>query len=96
MLSTIIGQSLYNIYKFLGYNCIGINYIGDWGTQFGKLTYAYKNWGDKAKIEKDPINELLNLYIRFHDESEKDSGLEQKARDEFKKLEEEKFAREAL
>ncbi|MFH1533533.1 MAG: arginine--tRNA ligase [Nitrospirota bacterium] len=87
LLSTIIGQSLYNIYKFLGYNCIGINYIGDWGTQFGKLTYAYKNWGDKSKIEKEPIAELLNLYVRFHDEAEKDPELEQKARDEFKKLE---------
>lgn len=87
LLSTIIGQSLYNIYKFLGYNCIGINYIGDWGTQFGKLTYAYNNWGDKAKIEKEPINELLNLYVRFHDKAEKDPELEQKARDEFKKLE---------
>ncbi len=87
LLSTIIGQSLYNIYKFLGYNCIGINYIGDWGTQFGKLTYAYKNWGDKSKIEKEPIKELLSLYVKFHDEAEKDPELEQKARDEFKKLE---------
>lgn len=88
LLSTVIGQSLYNIYKFLGYNCVGINYIGDWGTQFGRLTYAYKEWGDKAKIEKDPINELLKLYVKFHDESEKNPELEQKGRDEFKKLEE--------
>ena len=88
LLSTIIGQSLYNIYKFLGYNCIGLNYIGDWGTQFGKLTYAYKEWGDKKTIEKNPIDELLKLYVKFHEEAEKNPELEQKGRDEFKKLEE--------
>ncbi len=87
LLSTIIGQSLYNIYKFLGFNCIGVNHIGDWGTQFGKLTCAYKKWGDKAAVEKDPINELLKLYVRFHDEAEKEPSLEDNAREEFKKLE---------
>ncbi|MBD3360474.1 arginine--tRNA ligase [Candidatus Peregrinibacteria bacterium] len=87
LLSTVIGQSLYNIYQFLGYECIGINHIGDWGTQFGKLTYAYKKWGDYIIIEKDPINELLKLYIRFHEKAEKDPSLEEEARKEFKKLE---------
>lgn len=92
LLSTIIGQALYNIYDFLGYKTVGINHIGDWGTQFGKLTVAYKLWGDKKKVEKDPIEELLKLYVQFHDIVEKDPEegikLEQQARDEFKKLEE--------
>ncbi len=100
LLSTIIGQALYNIYNFLGYKAVAINHIGDWGTQFGKLTVAYKLWGDKKKVEKDPIEELLKLYVQFHDEVEKDAAelaksslggkgqkLEQQARDEFKKLE---------
>ncbi len=91
LLSTIIGQAIHNMYEFLGYKTIAINHIGDWGTQFGKLTVAYKLWGDKKKVEKDPIEELLKLYVQFHDEVEKDAGkgaeLEQQARDEFKKLE---------
>ena len=84
--STIIGQSLYNIYKFLGYKTIGDNHIGDWGTQFGKLIYAYKHWGDKKKIDKDPIEEMTKLYVRFHKEAEKNSELEELARKETKKL----------
>lgn len=91
LLSTIIGQALYNIYDYLGYKTVAINHIGDWGTQFGKLTVAYKLWGDKKKVEKDPIEELLKLYVDFHSEVEKDKvhgeELEQQARDEFKKLE---------
>jgi len=88
LLSTIIGQSLYNIYNSCGFKATSINHIGDWGTQFGKLTYAYKTWGSKEEIEKDPIPELLKLYVKFHDESEKDSSIENVARAEFKKLEE--------
>jgi arginyl-tRNA synthetase len=88
LLSTIIGQSLYDLYKNRGYTTISVNHIGDWGTQFGKLTYAYKQWGDKEAIEQDPIPELLKLYVNFHDEAERDEELDQKARDEFKKLEE--------
>lgn len=88
LLSTVIGHSLYNIYKSLGFKCMGINHLGDWGTQFGKLIYAYKNWGDRKAIEKDPIPELLKLYVRFHEEAEQDKGLDDKAREEFKKLEE--------
>lgn len=91
LLSTIIGQAIYNIYDYLGYKTVAINHIGDWGTQFGKLTVAYKLWGDKKKVEKDPIEELLRLYVEFHNEVEKDKirgeELEQQARDEFKKLE---------
>jgi arginyl-tRNA synthetase len=89
LLSTIIGQSLSNIFRFLGLDTLSINYIGDWGTQFGKLIYAYKTWGDKKVIEKDPIPELLKLYVKFHDEAEKDESIEDKGREEFKKLENE-------
>jgi len=87
ILSTVIGQSVYNIYKFLGFNTISINHIGDWGTQFGKLISAYKKWGAEQVIEKDPINELLKLYVKFHEESEKDESLNDEAREEFRKLE---------
>lgn len=87
LLSTIIGQCIYNTYKNLGYNTVGINYIGDWGTQFGKLIYAYKSWGNDEEISKDPINELLKLYVKFHEEAEKDDSLNDKGRAEFKKLE---------
>ncbi|MBP7671010.1 arginine--tRNA ligase [Candidatus Gracilibacteria bacterium] len=87
LLSTVIGQSLYNLYKFLGFKVISINHIGDWGTQFGRLIAAYKKWGDKATIEKDPINELLKLYIQFHDEEEKKPTLADEGRAEFRKFE---------
>ena len=86
--STIIGQALYNIFSFLGYRCIGDNHLGDVGTQFGKLIVAYKLWGNKKKIEKEPIKELLNLYVRFHEEAEKDKKLEDLAKEWSKKLEE--------
>jgi len=84
--STIIGQSLYNIYKFLGYKVISDNHIGDWGTQFGKLIYGYKKWGDKKKINQNPIREMTKLYVKFHKESEKNKNLEEFAREETKKL----------
>ena len=85
--STIIGQSLYNILSFLGYEVIGDNHIGDWGTQFGKLIYAYKQWGDREIIEKTPIKELLRLYIKFHEEAQKNPKLEDEGRFWFKELE---------
>ena len=85
--STVIGNSLYKIYDFLGYNSIGINHLGDWGTQFGKMIYAYKEWGNDELIEKDPIKSLQALYVKFHDEAEKDDTLEDKGREWFKKLE---------
>lgn len=87
LLSTIIGQSLNSLLKQCGYKVIRDNYIGDWGTQFGKLTYAIKTWGDMNQIEGDPIPELLKLYVKFHDEAEKDATLEERGRAEFKKLE---------
>ena len=85
--STVIGNSLYKIYNFLGYNSIGINHLGDWGTQFGKMIYAYKEWGDESEIEKDPIKSLQKLYVKFHEECEVDDCLEDKGREWFKKLE---------
>ena len=88
LLSTIIGDSIKKIYLRMGYEVINDNYLGDWGTQFGKLIYAIRTWGDEKIIAKDPIPELLKLYVKFHDESEKDPGLDDFGRLEFKKLEE--------
>jgi arginyl-tRNA synthetase len=85
--STIIGQAIYNIYKFLGYKVIGDNHIGDWGTQFGKLIYAIKKWGKEKEINKNPIKELHSLYVKFHKEAESNPELEEEARIWFKKLE---------
>ncbi len=85
--STVIGHSLYKIYKFLGFDAISINHLGDYGTQFGKLIVAYKKWGDKSAIEADPIPELLKIYVKFHDEAEKHPELEDEARAWFKRLE---------
>ncbi|MBR9682813.1 MAG: arginine--tRNA ligase [Candidatus Aenigmarchaeota archaeon] len=85
--STIIGNSLYRIYKSLGYKCIADNHLGDWGTQFGKLITAYKMWGSEKQVKQDPIPELLKLYVRFHDEAITNEDLLEKAREEFKKLE---------
>jgi len=85
--STVIGNSLYRIYEFLGYNCIGINHLGDWGTQFGKVIVAYNNWGNKEEIEKEPIKTLLELYVKFHDEAETKPELEDEARSWFTRME---------
>ncbi len=85
--STVIGNSLYKIYEFLGYNCIGINHLGDWGTQFGKLIAAYQKWGDDQEINDTPIQTLLKLYVKFHEEAEKKPELEEEGRRWFKKLE---------
>lgn len=85
--STIIGNSLYKIHTALGYKCVGINYIGDWGTQFGKLITAYIKWGDEKLLEQDPINYLYELYVRFHKAAETEESLNDEARCWFKKLE---------
>lgn len=85
--STVIGQSLYNIYKFLGYNSIGINHLGDWGTQFGKLIEGYKRWGKEYNIDKNPIDELTKLYVRINEECKKDERVLEECRKNFKKLE---------
>ncbi len=85
--STMIGNSLKLILQKCGYNTYSINYLGDWGTQFGKMIVAYKKWGDLAKIKADPINELTALYVKFHEEAEKDPSLEDDAREAFRKME---------
>ena len=94
--TTVIGHSLKLLHEFAGYKCVGINYLGDWGTQFGKLIVAYKLWGDKATIEQGGVDELVKLYVRINnaikDEEEasadKKSALADQSRAEFKKLEE--------
>ncbi len=85
--STIIGDALANIMEECGYKVIRWNYLGDWGTQFGKLIYAYKKWGSKAEIKKNPIDELLKLYVHFHDQAKTNPELEDGGREEFNKLE---------
>ncbi len=85
--STMIGESLHRIYKFLGYDTVAINHLGDYGTQFGKLIVAYKLWGNKEAIEADPIPELLKIYVRFHQAAEENPALEDEARNWFTKLE---------
>jgi len=85
--STVLGASLKNIFKHLGYRVVGINHLGDWGTQFGKLVVAYKRWADPQKMEKEPIEELYRLYVKIHKESEEDKSLEEESRCIFKKLE---------
>ncbi len=87
LFSTAVGNSLARIYKYLGFNVQSLNHLGDWGTQFGKLISAYKRWGVKEVIEKDPINELLKIYVKFHDEAKKNPALEDEAREYFKLLE---------
>jgi len=85
--STMIGNSLKLINQKCGYKVVGINYLGDWGTQFGKMIIAYKMWGNDEAIQKDPINELTKLYVRFHEEAKENPSLEDQAREAFKKLE---------
>ena len=84
--STIIGDSIKRILNFLGFKTLADNHIGDWGTQFGKLIVAYKNWLDKKAYEEDPIGELERIYVLFSDKAKKDPALEDEAREELKKL----------
>lgn len=85
--STAIGGALYRIFGFLGYTAVGINHLGDWGTQFGKMLAAYKLWGDAEKVEKGGVAALLELYVRFHKEAENNPELDDLARSWFKKIE---------
>ena len=85
--TTIIGNSLYKIFSKLGYNAIRINHLGDWGTQFGKLIVAYKAWGSKEAVEKDGISELMKLYVKFHEEADKNPELVDEARAWFARME---------
>lgn len=86
--STVIGDALRNIHEFLGYNTIATNYIGDYGTQFGTMIAAYKLWGDDEKLNANPIQELLNLYVRYNTEASENEEMMEVARQEFKNLEE--------
>ena len=91
--TTVIGHSLKLLHEFAGYKCVGINYLGDWGTQFGKLIVAYKKWGDKATIEEGGVDELVKLYVKINNaiKGEEEQGittLADESRAEFKRLEE--------
>lgn len=85
--TTIIGNSLYKIYSKLGYNVVRINHLGDWGTQFGKLIVAYKAWGNEETVKENGIAELMRLYVKFHEEAEKNPELNDQARAWFNKME---------
>ena len=85
--STVIGGALYKIYNFLGYNSVGINYLGDWGLQFGKVMAGYDMWKDEYDFTKDEIQSILKIYVRFTQEEKENPKLTEKAREYFKKLE---------
>lgn len=85
--TTVIGHALKKLHEFVGYNCVGINYLGDWGTQFGKMIVAYKKWGNRDAIIEGGIDKLVELYVKFHHAAEEDHALEDEARAEFHKLE---------
>ena len=87
LMTTVIGAALYRLYKFLGYNAVGINHLGDWGTQFGKLIVAYKKWGDEKDLENRGIRALLDIYVKFHKCAETDDSLIDEARRWFKRIE---------
>ena len=85
--TTVIGSALYKTYKKLGYNVVGINHLGDYGTQFGKLIYAYKAWGNREEVERGRIKELMRLYVKYHDEAELNPAIDDEARNYFKLIE---------
>ncbi len=85
--TTVIGNALYRIYNHLGFRSVGINHLGDWGTQFGKMIVAYQLWGDRETIEQGGVDELVKLYVRFHQEAEADPSLDEQARAWFKRIE---------
>lgn len=85
--TTVIGHSLKKLHEFSGYHCIGINHLGDWGTQFGKMIVAYRKWGNRANVEAGQCDALVDLYVKFHEEAEKDPSLNDEARATFTALE---------
>ena len=85
--TTAIGHSLKRVYDYLGYRTVGINHLGDWGTQFGKMIAAYKHWGSKEEVEQGGVQALSDLYVRFHKEAEEDPALEDEGRAWFKRIE---------
>ncbi len=85
--TTVIGNSLSRILRFMGYKTVSINYLGDWGTQFGKMLVAFRKWGEEEKVQQDGIRYLVQLYVRFHEEAEKDPALNDEARAAFTSME---------
>ena len=85
--TTLIGNSLYRIYKYLGYNTTGINHLGDYGTQFGKMIEAYKMWGEEYDLTVDPINKLMDMYVRINDLCKEDENVLERCRENFRLLE---------
>ena len=85
--STVIGNSIYKIYNFLGYDTVRINHLGDYGTQFGKMIVSFRRWGNEEDVIREPIKTLLGYYVKFHEEAEQDPSLEDEARDVFTRLE---------
>lgn len=85
--STLIGQAMSNIYEILGAKVVRLNHLGDWGTQFGKLIVAFKMWGSRAAVKKNPIDELLRLYVKFHEVMKDNPDLEKQGQEAFKQLE---------
>ena len=88
LFSTLIGNSLYQLFTKEGYKVQRLNHLGDWGSKFGKLISAYKRWGNEEALERDSISELLRVYVKFHEEAQKDSLLEDEVRAYFKRLKE--------
>ena len=86
--TTLIWSALYNVYKYLGYNTVGINHLGDYGTQFGKMIEAYKLWGSEYDLEEDAINKMMNMYVRINDLCKKDEKVLEQCRENFRLLEE--------
>lgn len=87
IISTAVGQSIANLYRHLGYNTIAVNHIGDWGTQFGKLAVAMEKWGSGKPAKEYTVDELLDLYVKFHEEAEKNPQLDDEGRNAFLRLE---------
>ena len=85
--STVIGNAIYKTYKHLGYNCTGVNHLGDYGTQFGKLIEGYKRWGNEYNVEENPIDELTKIYVRINNLCKEDEAVLEECRNNFKKLE---------
>ena len=86
--NTVIGSALYNIYKFLGFNTIGINHLGDYGTQFGKMIEGYKRWGNEYDLETNPIDQCMDIYVRINNLCKEDENVMNACRENFKKIEE--------
>ena len=85
--TTLIGNALYKIYKYLGYNTIGVNHLGDYGTQFGKMIEAYKMWGNEYNLEEDPINKMMDMYVRINSLCKEDEKILERCRENFRLLE---------